>query len=788
MSMTPRVARLRQQSLDAKASLSHQRALLMTEFYRQQHELVSTPILRARAFAYLLAHEEIYIGEGELIVGEKGPQPKAAPTFPELCCHMLDDLDLLNNREKIPFAVSPETRQVYMNEIIPFWQGRSLRQRLFAEMTPEWLECYKAGIFTEFMEQRAPGHTVLDDKIYHKGMLDFIQDIQSSLPKLDYLNDSNAYVKGEELKAMAIAAQALIDYAARYADQARRSAERETDPQHRAELQRIAEVCTHIPAHPPRDFWEAIQYYWFVHLGVTKELNTWDAFSPGHLDQHLLPFYEDGLADGTLSREKAEELLQCLWIKFNNQPAPPKVGVTAAESGTYTDFAQINLGGVWADGSDAVSEVTYLLLDVVEEMRLLQPSASIQVSKKSPDRFIKRASKIIRTGFGQPSIFNTDSVIQEMIGKGKSLADARNGGTSGCVETGAFGKENYNLTGYLNLPKILEVTLHNGIDPRSGKQIGLQTGDPTQFSSYDELFAAFQQQLKHFVDIKVRGNQVIERLYAAFMPSPFLSILIDDCIAKGMDYNAGGARYNTSYIQGVGIGTITDSLSAIKEHVFEQCNLSMSELLEILHADFVGYERQRQMLLNRTPRYGNDDESADEIMVAAFKAYHDTVTGRHNTRGGFYAIDMLPTTCHVYFGSVMGASPDGRRAGTPLSEGISPVQGADRHGPTAVLKSAARMDHLSTGGTLLNQKFTPSLLADDTGLDSLVHLVRTYFKLDGHHIQFNVVDAATLRAAQKNPEQYRDLIVRVAGYSDYFCDLSQALQDEIIARTEQTGF
>jgi pyruvate formate-lyase/glycerol dehydratase family glycyl radical enzyme len=788
MSMTPRVARLRQQSLDAKASLSHQRALLMTEFYRQQHELVSTPILRARAFAYLLAHEEIYIGEGELIVGEKGPQPKAAPTFPELCCHMLDDLDLLNNREKIPFAVSPETRQVYMNEIIPFWQGRSLRQRLFAEMTPEWLECYKAGIFTEFMEQRAPGHTVLDDKIYHKGMLDFIQDIQSSLTKLDYLNDSNAYVKGEELKAMAIAAQALIDYAARYADQARRSAERETDPQHRAELQRIAEVCTHIPAHPPRDFWEAIQYYWFVHLGVTKELNTWDAFSPGHLDQHLLPFYEDGLADGTLSREKAEELLQCLWIKFNNQPAPPKVGVTAAESGTYTDFAQINLGGVWADGSDAVSEVTYLLLDVVEEMRLLQPSASIQVSKKSPDRFIKRASKIIRTGFGQPSIFNTDSVIQEMIGKGKSLADARNGGTSGCVETGAFGKENYNLTGYLNLPKILEVTLHNGIDPRSGKQIGLQTGDPTQFSSYDELFAAFQQQLKHFVDIKVRGNQVIERLYAAFMPSPFLSILIDDCIAKGMDYNAGGARYNTSYIQGVGIGTITDSLSAIKEHVFEQCNLSMSELLEILHADFVGYERQRQMLLNRTPRYGNDDESADEIMVAAFKAYHDTVTGRHNTRGGFYAIDMLPTTCHVYFGSVMGASPDGRRAGTPLSEGISPVQGADRHGPTAVLKSAARMDHLSTGGTLLNQKFTPSLLADDTGLDSLVHLVRTYFKLDGHHIQFNVVDAATLRAAQKNPEQYRDLIVRVAGYSDYFCDLSQALQDEIIARTEQTGF
>lgn len=788
MSITARVYRLRQQSLDARASLSHQRAQLMTEFYRQLTELESIPVMRARAFAYLLAHEDIYIGEGELIVGEKGPFPKAAPTFPELCCHTLHDLEVLDSREKIPFTVSHETRQVYEHQIIPYWQERSIRQRLFAEMTSDWLECYKAGIFTEFMEQRAPGHTVLDNKIYHKGMLDFIQDIHTSLSRLDFLNDSDAYAKQEELKAMAIAAQAIIDYATRFSELAKNLAIQQTDPLRKSDFQNIAEVCNHIPAHAPRNFWEALQYYWFVHLGVTKELNTWDAFSPGHLDQHLLPFYQHGLADGSLTREKAEELLQCLWIKFNNQPAPPKVGVTAAESGTYTDFAQINLGGVWADGSDAVNEVTYLLLDVVEEMRLLQPSTSIQVSKRSPDRFIKRAAKIIRTGFGQPSIFNTDAIIQEMISKGKSLIDARNGGTSGCVETGAFGKENYNLTGYLNLPKILEVTLHNGIDPRTGTLLGLQTGDPSGFANYNELFTAFQQQLNHFVDIKVRGNQIIEKLYATYMPSPFLSILIDDCIAKGMDYNAGGARYNTSYIQGVGIGTITDSLSAIKYHVYEKQNLSIRELLDILRADFAGHERQRQMLLNRTPRYGNDNPAADEIMVDTFKAYHNSVTGRRNTRGGYYAIDMLPTTCHVYFGSVMGASADGRKAGTPLSEGISPVQGADRNGPTAVIKSAAKMDHLSTGGTLLNQKFTPSLLADETGLENLVHLVRTYFRLDGHHIQFNVVDAATLRAAQQNPDQYRDLIVRVAGYSDYFCDLSQALQEEIITRTEHVSF
>jgi pyruvate formate-lyase/glycerol dehydratase family glycyl radical enzyme len=788
MTMTARVARLRQRSLEAKPSISSQRAELMTQFYAQQTALVSTPVFRAFSFKYLLEHEDIYFGEDELIVGEKGPSPKSCPTFPELCCHTLNDLDLLDSREKIPFSVSADVRQIYDEKIIPFWKGRSMREEIFCQMTGEWKDCYEAGIFTEFMEQRAPGHTVLDGKIYLKGMLDFIKDIDRALEKLDYFNDPQAYQRQEELKGMRIAAEAIVAYARRYAARARSLAKQAADPQRRQELDRIADVCSHVPAHAPRDFWEAIQYYWFVHLGVTKELNTWDAFSPGRLDQHLYPFYKDGLEKGTLTREQAEELLQCFWVKFNNQPAPPKVGVTAAESGTYTDFAQINLGGLREDGSDGVNDVTFLLLDVVEEMRLLQPSASIQVSKKNPDQFIRRAAKIIRTGFGQPSIFNTDSIIQEMVGKGKSLVDARCGGTSGCVETGAFGKENYALSGYFNLPKILEITLNNGTDPRNGKQIGLKTGEAVGFGSYKEIFEAFRRQVMHFVDIKVRGNQVIERLYARYMPSPFLSILIDDCINKGLDYNEGGARYNTTYIQGVGIGTITDALSAIKTHVFENQALSMADLLALLKENFAGHERERLLLVNKTPRYGNDDDCADSIMKAVFSTYHDAVTGRKNTRGGYYAIDMLPTTCHVYFGSVMGASADGRFAGKPVSEGISPVQGADRKGPTAVLKSASKMEHLKTGGTLLNQKFTPSLLKDEAGLTSLVQLVRTYFRLDGHHIQFNVVDAATLRAAQEHPEQHRDLIVRVAGYSDYFCDLGKALQDEIIARTEHAAF
>jgi pyruvate formate-lyase/glycerol dehydratase family glycyl radical enzyme len=786
-SVNERVRKLRQASLDTKPRISRERAELMTEFYRHSRE-TSAPVRRALAFEYLMENKTIYIGDGELIVGERGPAPKGTPTYPELSCHSIHDLQILNDRKKISFAVDDQTRRAYEDRILPFWQGRSIRDILFAEMSGEWKKAYEAGVYTEFMEQRAPGHTVADDKIYRKGFLDFKADIERSVQSLDYHNDPEAHNKQKELEAMSICCDAIIRFAERHAEKARELAEHEADPQRKKELERIAEVCSHVPAHAPRDFWEALQAYWFVHLGVITELNTWDSFCPGHLDQHLYPFYKKGLEDGSLTREQAEELLQCLWVKFNNQPAPPKVGVTAEESATYTDFANINLGGLRSDGSDGVNEVSYLLLDVIDEMRLTQPSSNIQLSKKSPDRFLKRACEIIRKGWGQPSIFNADLVVEELVRQGKSIEDARSGGTSGCVETGCFGKEAYILTGYMNLPKILEVTLNNGIDPRTGKKIGLETGDPTQFTSFEELFDAFTRQLKHFVDIKTKGNNVIERIFATHMPAAFLSILIDDCIKSGKDYNDGGPRYNTTYIMGVGIGTLTDSLAAVKSHVFDEKNLTMEQLLVALRHNFQGHERIRQMLWNKTPKYGNDNEYADSLLRASSDTFDQTVSGRMNTKGGFYAVNYLSTTCHIYFGSVLGATPDGRRAQEPVSEGVSPVQGADRHGPTAVMKSVAKMDQVRTGGTLLNQKFSPSLLEGEEGIDSLAHLVRSYFKLDGHHIQLNVVTAETLRAAQANPEKYRDLIVRVAGYSDYFCDLGKVLQDEIIARTEHKSF
>jgi trans-4-hydroxy-L-proline dehydratase len=782
--MNERTARLRQASIDTDPQISHERAVLVTEFYAANQGPHSIPMMRALSFRNLCERKTIWIGDGELLVGERGPLPKAVPTYPELTCHSLEDLRILNSRPKTRYLVTEACLRAYRDTVIPYWRGRSMRDRIFEILPEEWKRAYEAGIFTEFMEQRAPGHTVLDGKIYRKGMIDFRAEIASSLASPDPASDPDAASRREQLLAMDVACDAVVLFARRHVDLALEMAARERDPGRRAELEMIAETCRRVPEHAPRNFQEALQSYWFCHLAVITELNGWDAFSPGHLDQHLLPFYRRGLADGTLTEERARELLEAFLIKFNNHPAPPKVGVTAAESGTYTDFANVNLGGLLADGTDGSSELTHLILDVIDEMHLLQPSNNLQLCLATPDDLLLHALRVVRKGYGFPSIFNADAVVKELLRQGKSLEDARAGGCSGCVEAGAFGKEAYILTGYFNLVKVLELALHDGFDPRTGTRLGPQTGAVSSFGGFDDLFGAFRHQLHHFIEIKLNGNRLIESIFASEMPAPFLSVLTDDCIRKGKDYNAGGARYNSSYIQFVGIGSLTDSLAAIRQIVFDDRAMGLTELVAALDADFAGHETLRQRLLNRMHKYGNDDDFADALMARAFDACFEEVDGRPNGKGGHYRVEMLPTTCHIYFGSVTGAMPDGRKAGLPLSEGISPVQGADRNGPTAAFRSAAKMDHLRTGGTLLNMKFTPSLLANEEGIEKLAGLVRGYFRLDGHHVQFNVVRAATLRKAQERPEEHRGLIVRVAGYSDYFCDLSRELQDEIITRTE----
>ncbi|RLC05485.1 MAG: formate C-acetyltransferase/glycerol dehydratase family glycyl radical enzyme [Deltaproteobacteria bacterium] len=782
--MNPRIEKLRNESFSAEPCISIERALLETVFYKENYGRYSMPVMRALTFKHLCEKKTIYIGDDELIVGERGPFPKAVPTFPELTCHSAEDLRTLNDRKMTRFAISDDDIHTYEQEVIPYWRGKSMRDRVFSQVPEEWQDAYRAGLFTEFMEQRAPGHTSLDGIIYEKGMLDFKKDIRQTLAALDYLNDQEATDKAEELKAMEIACDAAIVFAERHAALADTMAASETDPERKAELQQVVRICRRVPAHAPQNFWEAIQMYWFVHLGTITELNGWDAMSPGHLDQHLFPFYLRGQSEKTLDHEKAKELLSCFWIKFNNHPAPPKVGVTAKESGTYNDFTNINLGGLMRDGRDGVNEVSYLILEVIDELHLLQPQSNVQISEKTPDRFLQQAGRVISKGYGYPSVFNADAVVMEQTRVGKSIEDAREGGCSGCIETGAFGKEAYILTGYLNVPKLLELALCNGVDPLSGKLVGVKTGDPMTFETLDDLYEAFERQLLHIVDMKIRVNNYIERMFAVNAPAPFLSVVIRDCIKNGKDYYNGGPRYNTNYIQCCGIGTITDSLSAIKKHVFEDKTLTMEALLDALRLNFREQEALRLRLLNKTPFFGNDDDRADTIMQRVYDSLFNAIDGKPNTKGSSYHLNMLSTTCHIYFGKMLGATPNGRFAEKPISDGTSPSHGADRHGPTAVIKSLSKMDQIKSGGTLLNQRFLPSALGKDEDIVNLSHLIRTYFKLKGHHIQFNVVGTDTLKKAQTAPDDYRDLLVRVAGYSDYFVDLDEFHQEEIIERTE----
>lgn len=782
-----RIHKLRDESVGTSPKVSVERAKLITEFYKN-HSVEGKPIAvqRALAFRYLMEKVSLPLEDGQLIAGIRGTGPGEVPTYPEICVHSLEDLDALHTRENMPYTVEKNTRDIYEREVIPFWRNRAMRNVIFENLPQEWKDAYEAGIWTEFMEQRAPGHTAGGNRIFSFGILDVKKKIQEEIKQLDP-SDSHYLDKLGELKAMDIVADGIMIYAHRYARKLRYLMNQERDQVRKRELEEMARICEKVPAHRPETFWEALQHYWFIHVGITYESNPWDSFTPGRLDQHLYPFYAKDIEEGRLTRIKAKELLQAFWLKFNNQPSVPKVKITAEESFTYNDFSKINLGGLRSDGSNAVNELSYLLLEVLGEMRTLQPNTAVLISDKNEDLFLLKALESIAPGFGEPPLFNFDRVVLRMLRQGKTLEDARESGVSGCVETGAFGKEAYILTGYLNLPKIFEITLNGGIDPRTEKQIGLRTQVPDNF---DELYSLFISQLNYFLNIKMKGNDIIETLYAKYLPVPFLSLWIDDCVENAKDYNAGGARYNTQYIQVVGLGTLTDCFSSIKFNVFDKKKFTLEEVLKALRLNFEGYEPMRQMFLNKTPRYGNDDDYADEIakklvdtIVKIVENYPASPVRKASRRCYF-----LPTTVHIYFGKVTGATPDGRKAGMPLSEGISPVQGADKKGIAAVFRSVAKCDWDKTGGALLNQRLMPDLLSDqEENTKKLANLIRTFFRMGGHHVQFNVVSTELLREAQKRPQDFEDLMVRVAGYSDYFVNLPRGLQEEIIARTEHEG-
>ena len=455
--MNERIQKLREISVNTPVHIDLERAKIETDFYKENDGKYSIPVMRAMTLKEYFSKKTLYLGDGELIVGEKGKDPQASPTFPELCCHSEEDMIVMSERELVSFKTTEEDRKLQREEIIPYWTGRSMREKLLSRMTPEWHDCYEAGMFTEFMEQRGPGHTCGGEQVFTTGYMEYKEKIKKTMDALDYMNDPDAVDKCEELKAMDIACDAVIILGERYHSLALEMAQKEEDETRKAELLQIAANLEVVPAHRPQTYWQAIQLYWFTHLAVTTELNPWDAFSPGRLDQHLYPYYERDVEAGILDDEKALELLECLWVKFYNQPAPVKVGITLKESATYTDFANINTGGVTPDGRNGVNNVSYLILDCMDEMKLVQPNSNVTISKKTPAKFLKRACEISRKGWGQPAFYNTEAQIMELVNAGKKLEDARRGGSSGCVETGAWGSEAYILTGYLNIPKVFQL-------------------------------------------------------------------------------------------------------------------------------------------------------------------------------------------------------------------------------------------------------------------------------------------------------------------------------------------
>jgi formate C-acetyltransferase len=780
--MTPRVQKLLDDFYANQPEVFAERAVLATRAYAET-EGQPVALRRAEMMWRILDGVKTVIRDGELIVGCKTPAILGSPLYPEVACDWVEtELDTIALREEAPFAVSEVTKEALRAEVFDYWRGKQVYNRIMEVLPEEVLQATDEGVFFHYYLNRTIGHITVDyERVLRKGFLGLKKEVKDELGKINY-EDRGCLKKIYQLKAMARCCDSAIRFAERYAEEAERQAASESDATRREELEEITRICRRVPAHPAQDFREALQSFWFVHLILNLETNSY-AIGPGRFDQYLYPYYRADVDAKKLTRDEVRELMACLWLKLNELTVV-KEGGTAKASTTFNDFQNLNLAGQTADGRDACNDLSYLCLEVSEQLQVPQPQISALISEKTPDHFLLKACEVISLGFGMPAVFNEDEKVQALLHKGKTLEDARLGGINGCVELVVQGKDMMASSGYLSMPKCLELALNNGINPVTGNRLGPATGNPRDWTSFDDLMEAYKKQLAHAVDLKVVYDGIARQAYAEFCPVPFTSLLISDCLEKGLDYHDGGSRYNLPLICGVGTGTMADSLAAIKKLVFDDRQITMGELVDALQANFVGYERLRQMLLNRAPKWGNGDDDVDTLAHDLVEIFCDELEKHRNSEGVRYAANMIPTTTHIWFGALSGATPDGRLAGVHFSEGISPVQGMDQNGPTAVVRSMARLDHVRCCGTLFNMKFHPSALSGEDGQRKFADLIRTYFKLGGHHMQFNVLSADTLRAAQQRPDEYRTLVVRVAGYSDYFVRLSKDLQDEIISRTE----
>ena len=785
-----RTKKLNEEVLAVNPEICLERARLVTEAYR---ETESEPMIirRARALSRVLENMTIFIQKDQLIAGVQASKLRSSPLFPETeAGYLRREIDLFEKREQDRLIIPPELRDELLNEILPYWDNKCIDEvalAAFPERTRE-IAMLEDQIFSVGIHLTGSiGHIIADyDRVIARGFLGLREDAEKYLEKLDLSQPENTS-KYHFYQAEIIICDAVINWGARYAELARKNAEKEKDPRWKAELLQIAEICDRVPALPARNFREAVQAFWFAHLLCYIEQNGL-AVSVGRFDQFMYPYYKSSIDAGEINREEAQQLLECLWIKFTEVMRAYDYECAKYYAG-FSISENLVLGGMDSQGRDATNELSYMCLEAESHTSLSQPNLSVRVHNAMPEDFFMKAVRLSSTGRTKPEFFNDNVAVQSLLSIGVPLNEARDYSISGCVEAVPPHTNGMTNAAMSNIAKALELALNNGVCRLSGKQIGPATGDPRKFTSMNDVVDAFRKQVAAYVKEMVTALQFIERTHAQYYPLPYFSLVMDDCLERGKDITDGGARYNYTGPQAVGLSDVADSMAAINKFVFEEKSLSMDVLLKALDTDFSGTEELRQLLANKAPKYGNDDDAVDQFASEAVRIYCDEVQKYRNTRGGIYRPGVYSVSANVPLGLHVGALPNGRKSRAALGDGVGPVQSCDIMGPTAVTRSVAKLNHeLVTNGTLLNQKFSRDLMKTEEGKLGLGNLVRSFFDLGGWHIQFNVVDADTLREAQKKPQDHKDLIIRVAGYSAFFVELDSKVQDDIINRTEQKNF
>lgn len=793
--LTERMHHFREELLETKPEVCAQRAVLTTQSYRE-HADKPTTLKRAYMLDNILRNMSIYIEQDSLLAGNQASSNRAAPIFPEYAISwVIKELDEFEKRDGDVFHITEETKR-QLREIHPFWQHNTLLDKGLAAIPPHSRVFYDLGVIkAEGNITSGDAHVAVQyEKVLREGLKSFEKYTRAQMEKLDLTKTENLK-KLYFYESILIVIDAIVAFAARYADLAEQQA-KGASKERAAELNELARILRKVPYNPAETLHEAIQSLWLVHLVLQIESNG-HSLSYGRMDQYLMPYYEHDLKAGRVSEDSACELLTNLWLKTFT--------INKIRSWSHTQFSagsplyqNVTIAGQTKDGRDAVNPMTYLILRSVAQTRLPQPNLTVRYHAGLSDAFMNQAIEVVKLGFGMPAFNNDEIIIPSFIDRGVSREDAYNYSAIGCVETAVPGKWGYRCTGmsFLNFPKSLLIAMNDGVDPKSGKKLIEGVGHFKDMTSFEQLSDAWDHVIRDFTRHSVIIENACDTVLEHEVPDVLCSALCDDCIGRGLTLKEGGAVYD--FISGlqVGIANLADSLAAIKKLVFEQKRISPSELWEALQNDFAGEKGEsiRQMLLNDAPKYGNDDDSVDMLVVDAYDSYIDEVKKYPNTRfgrgpiGGLRYAGTSSISANVGQGRGTLATPDGRHAGEPLAEGCSPSHGMDRKGPTAVFKSVSKLRTREiTGGVLLNQKVTPALLAKDGNKQKLIALVRTFFDdLHGYHVQYNVVSRDTLLDAQAHPEKHRDLIVRVAGYSAFFNVLSRQTQDDIIQRTEQT--